>query len=96
MGDKRISQAIIEACKKEGIEYSSVNPNYTKFYSDAKKIGEIYRELIILARDLEEICERHNINELSKLLHDDVLEIEKIEHDLIKFAHKIQKENNEK
>ena len=96
MGDKRISQSIIEACKREGIVYTSVNPNYTKFYSDARKVGEIYRDLKILAGELEEICERHNIDELSKLLHDDILEIEKVEHDLIKVAHKLREEENEK
>lgn len=97
MGDKRISHIITEACKREGIAYTSINPNYTQFYSDAIKVGEIYRDLKILEGDLEEICERHNINELSKLLHDDILEIEKVEHDLVRVAHKLQKEkNNEK
>lgn len=92
MGDKRISHSIVEACKRIGIDYASINPNYTNFYSDAKQLGKIYRDLKILAGELEEICERHKIDKLSKLLHDDILKIERVEHDLVKVAHKLQKE----
>lgn len=93
MADKRISNHIEEACKKFGIKYSSINPNYTKFYSDALRLRSIYRKLKVYAGELENICERHEINGLSKLLHDDIKTIEKIEHDLIKIATKINKED---
>jgi len=91
MGDKKISHKIIEACKKAGIPYTSCNPDYQEFRADAIRLNEIYGELKILNGDLEEICERHDLNGLNKLLHDDIKKIEEVEHDLIKMAKKLGK-----
>jgi hypothetical protein len=60
--------------------------------NDAKRLGELYRDLKIIAGDLEAIAERHKIEELKNLLHDDALAIEKIDHDLVKMASLIKKE----
>lgn len=93
MADKRISHNIVEVCHKLGIDYKSNNPNYSSLYTDALRMRDIYRKLKIIAGDLEEICEKHTINGLSNLLKDDIELLEKIEHDLVKLAYKIHKED---
>jgi len=92
--DKRISLTIAEVCQKLGIDYKSVNPNYLSMIDDAKRMGEIYRELKEIAGDLTAIAERHNIEGLKDLLLDDANTIDKIDHEIIKMAQKI-KESNE-
>lgn len=92
MADKRISNHIVETCKKLGIDYTSCNPNYTQFYNDALRLRSIYRKLKVYAGELEDICERHKINGLNKLLRGDIEKLEKIEHDLIKMATKISED----
>ena len=92
--DKRISFTISEVCLKLGIDYSSCNPNYLSMLNDAKRLGEIIRELKIIAGDLEGISERHKIDGLKNILHREALEISKIDHDLVRLATKIQKEND--
>lgn len=91
MEAKRISFTITEVCKKLGINYSSCNPEYLKIVNDAKRLGEIYRDLKIIAGDLEAIAERNDIDGLKNLLHDDALAIEKIDHEIIRLAQKINK-----
>jgi len=91
--DKRISLTIVEVCKKLGIEYSSCNPNYLSMINDAKRLGEIYRDLKIISGDLTAIAERHNIEGLKDLLLDDATTIEKIDHEIIKIAKKLKEEN---
>ena len=93
MNGKRISLTITEICQKMGIDYSSCNPHYLEMINDAKRLGEIINELKIIAGDLEAISERHQICGLKKILHNEALEISKIDHDLIRLATKIQKEN---
>ena len=92
--DKRISLTVTEICQKLGIEYCSINPKVADMLNDAKRLGEIITDLKIIAGDLEGISERHNIDGLKGLLHQEVLEIDKIDHDLIRLAVKIQKEND--
>ena len=92
--DKRISLTITEVCQKLGISYESVNPNYLSMLNDAKRLGEIFRDLKIIAGDLEAIAERHQIDGLGTLLHDDALTIEKIDHEIIKMAMKMKEEND--
>jgi len=93
MADRRISHNIVEICHRLGIKFESKNPNYNKFYEDALRMRDIYNKLKIIAGDLEEICEKHTINGLNGLLKDDINLIEKIEHDLVKMAKAINKEN---
>jgi len=92
--DKRISLTITEVCKKLGIDYSSCNPNYIQMINDAKRLGEIFRDLKIIAGDLEAIADRHNVNGLKNLIHKDALELEKIDHEIIQIAKKIKEEND--
>jgi hypothetical protein len=92
--DKRISLTITEICQKLGIEYTSCNINYIQMINDAKRLGEIFRDLKIIAGDLEAIAERHKIDGLGTLLHDDALVIEKLDHEIIKMAMKIKEEND--
>lgn len=93
MESKRISLTISEICQKLNIDYQSVNPHYLQMINDAKRLGEIYRDLKIIAGDLQAIAERHNIDGLQNLLYDDAITIEKIDHELIKIAQKIYQEN---
>jgi len=91
--DKRISLTISEICQKLGINYESINPNYRQMINDAKRLGEIFRDLKIIAGDLEGIAERNNIKELKNIIHKEALEIEKIDHDITKIAQKIKNQN---
>jgi hypothetical protein len=86
MAHKRISFLISETCHKFGIDY---RPGNQVIFNDAKRLGQIYLELKIIAGDLAAIADRHKIPEL-KLIHDSLAKIEKIEHDIIKLAKKLQ------
>jgi hypothetical protein len=90
--DKNISITIMSVCKKYNIPYESVNFKHKDFCNDAIRLGEIYKELQLILGDLLEIEERHNVNGLGELLKDDILQLETIEHDIIKIANKIRKE----
>jgi len=91
--DKRISLTISEICQKLGITYESINPNYRQMINDAKRLGEIFRDLKIIAGDLEGIAERNNIKELKNIIHKEASAIEKIDHDIVKIAQKIKNQN---
>jgi hypothetical protein len=90
--DKRISLTITEVCQKLGINYSSCNLKYLEMINDAKRLGEIFLELKIIAGDLEAISERQNIDGLKNLIHKDALKIEDVDHDIVRLAQKINKE----
>lgn len=89
METKNISLRILAACKKFGIKYNS-NIINDKFISDAEKLGKIYLDLKIIAGDILEISERHNLEGLGELLQDDILALEKIDHDILKLAIKLK------
>ena len=92
--DKRISLTITEVCQKLGINYSSYNSNYLIMINDAKRLAEIYRDLKIIAGDLEAIADRHQIDGLKNLIHKDALKIDSIDHEIIKIAQKIKEDND--
>jgi GTP cyclohydrolase I len=89
MPHKRISLTILEVCQKLGINY---NPEDKQLFNDAKRLGEIYRELKVITGDLQCISERHDIKDLHLLLSDDIEKISTVEHDIIKIATKIKHE----
>ena len=93
--DKAISHGIVETCKKLGIPYKSSNPNYVEYCTDAQELGQIYRDLKEIAAKLKELAEKHNIDEIGKFLDREVELIERIDHDLIKLAHRLNQEKNE-
>jgi hypothetical protein len=93
MKAERISLTIGEVCTKLGIDYCTVNPHYLEMINDAKRLGEIFRDLKIIAGDLEAIAERHQIDGLKDVIHQDVLDLETIDHDIIRLAKKIKDEN---
>jgi len=93
MKAERISLTIGEVCAKLGIDYCTVNPHYLEMINDAKRLGEIYVDLKIIAGDLEAIADRHQIDGLKNIIHKKVLEIDKIDHDLIKLANKLRDKN---
>jgi len=90
--DKNISDAIVQTCKKYGIDYKSSNPNYIEFCNDAKRLGELYLQLKIIAGELKIIGDRHNIAGLANMLKDDIKALETVEHDIIKLAKRFKNE----
>jgi hypothetical protein len=94
MKAERISLTIGEVCAKLGIDYCTVNPHYLEMINDAKRLGEIYRDLKIIVGDLEAIADRHKIDGLKNIIHKEVLEIDKIDHDLIKLANKLKEKHD--
>jgi len=93
MEAKRISLTIVEVCQKLGINYCSDNFQHNQMIDDARRLGQIFMDLKIIAGDLEAISERHNIDGLKNIIHKEALEIEKIDHVIIKLAQQIRKEN---
>ena len=90
--DKQISHLITESCKKYGIDYKSINPNYVTFSNDAQLLGQLYRDLLEIVDKLQEIGERHNIEGLKKILSKDIYDLCNIDHDLIHLANVIREE----
>ena len=90
--DKNISHLITESCKKCGIDYKSVNPNFINFTNDAQQLVQLYKDLQQIAAKLVEISERHNIPALKEMIKFDVDQINAIDHDLIRLANKIKEE----
>ena len=90
--DKQISHLISESCKKCGIDYKSINPNYITFTNDAQQLVQLYKDLIQIAGKLGEIAQRHNICGLGVVLEKEILKINEIDHDLIRLATEIRKE----
>lgn len=88
--DKRISLTIAEICAKLDIDYKSINPNYLQMIDDAKRLAEIYRDLKIIAGDLDAIADRNEIPELKNILHDDAAMIDKLDHEIIRVAQRIK------
>lgn len=90
---RSISQIIQDTCKKEGIEYESINPDYKAFVSDAVRVGEIVRNIQSYIDELECIFKRYNINQnVSEEIERDLWELHAIDHSLLKLAYKL-KEN---
>lgn len=92
MKGEKISYHINEVCKHLGIDYKSCNESYLQMMKDAEILGQCYRDLKIIAGEIQEVAERHNINGLGKLLEDDLDAIDKLEHDIVKIATKIKLE----
>ncbi len=86
MESYRISYIVEQTCKKLGIDYKSPFLKERDVHRDAERLHELYLHLKQIAGELTEIEEAHNVNGLGKLLHDDIIMIEKSEHDLIKIA----------
>jgi hypothetical protein len=92
MKAERISLIIGEVCAKVGLDYCTSNPHVLEMINDAKRLGTIFRDLKIIAGDLEAIADRHEIDGLKDIIHKEALDIEKIDHDIIRLAQKIKDE----
>ncbi len=92
--DKNISHIIAESCKKCGIDYKSINPNYVAFTNDAQLLVQLYRDLMEIALDLDEIANRHDIPKLKEMIKFDIDQIESIDHDLIRMAQTLRLKND--
>jgi len=94
MKAERISLTIGEVCAKLGIDYCTVNSYYLEMINDAKRLGEIFKDLKIIAEDLEAIAERHQIDGLKEIIHRDALDLKIIDHDIIRLAKQIKEKND--
>lgn len=95
--DKNISHNISETCKKHGIVYKSVNPNYIEFTTDAQQLVQLYKDIQQIVYKLDEISLRHNIPELKEMIKFDIDKLNDIDHDLIRLSSKlIEEESNGK
>jgi hypothetical protein len=93
MKGENISIVIADICHREGIKYSSVNPEVYQLYKDARRLGEIFMQLKEINSDLLEISERHKLpDSVGQMLKDDISKLEQIDHDIVKLAHKIREE----
>jgi len=90
---KNLSFLIEEICKQKGLEYHSTH--CTKIISDACRLGDIYIELKQIIAELQELEIAYEIKGIGKILEDDIVELSKIDHDLIKLAHKLKGKNCE-
>jgi len=95
MKAEKISLIIDNVCKNLKIKYNSKNPHYLTMKEDAKRLGEIFRDLKIIAGDLETIADRHQIDGLKEIIHQDALDLETIDHEICRLAQRIRKENVE-
>lgn len=93
MEGKRISLTILEVCKKLGIDYCK-DEKVLQLFQDAVRLGEIIRDLRIIAGDLEALADRHKIDGLKERLHKEALFIESIDHELFKLAKQLQEKND--
>jgi hypothetical protein len=90
MPHKRISCTISEVCQKYGIDYK---PGDRVIYNDAKRLGQIFCELKIIAGDLVAIAERHDADGLKDIINQEALNLEVIDHEICQLASKLSKEN---
>ena len=95
MKSSRISLIIDNACKKNGIEYKSINPHYLEQLRDAERLFEIYLQIKAMISELKEIGERHKINGLIEIFNVDIHKLEDIDHDIIKLVKNMREEKHE-
>jgi len=87
-----ISELIENACKKCGIDYKSKHKD--NIINDAIKLGELIIDLKIIAGELEEIADRHEIEGLKGILHKEAFRIDEIDHSLIHLSKRLRRKND--
>jgi hypothetical protein len=87
----KIRKIIYDICQKAGIKYKSKAHKQIRDF-DARRLCEIYIQLKLIAAELQEIEDRHEVNGLGKLLKDDIAKILNIDHDLVKISKKLRDE----
>jgi hypothetical protein len=92
MKAERISLIIGEVCAKLGLDYCTSNPHVLEMIDDAKRLSIIFRDLKIITGDLEAIADRHEIDGLKDIIHKEALDLEKIDHEIIRLAQQIKDE----
>jgi len=91
--DKQISHNVSETCKKLGIPYKSCNPNYVEFTNDAQELVQIDEDLKTIVDKLNMLEERHKIDGLAEPLEKAIIELGKIDHEILRLSRRI-KEND--
>jgi hypothetical protein len=90
--DKNISHVIMECCKKEGIDYHSINPNYVEFTNVVQDFIQVDRDLRTIEDKLRIIEEKYKIKGLTKIITKAIIKLAKLDHEIIRFAIKIKNE----
>lgn len=88
----RISKVITEVCKKLGIDYSSPYiAAINQYHEDVKTLARIYTQLKQIIAELYDIEQRYEgVNDIRRVLEEDITLLERIDHDIIKEAYKIK------
>ncbi|HEY0089170.1 MAG TPA: hypothetical protein VGB37_10010 [Candidatus Lokiarchaeia archaeon] len=89
---KNISKIIVDCCKKEGLNYTSVYLKHPEVLDDVYKLRDVYLQLKEIAGTLQEISEKYNLKEFATLLKDDLDLIMKTDHDVLKIVQKLLKD----
>jgi len=84
-----ISELIENACKKCGIDYKSKHKD--KVINDAVRLGKLIMDLKIIAGEIEEIADRHEIEGLKGILHKEAFRIDEIDHELIRLSQRLRR-----
>jgi len=88
---RSISQTIVDVCKKQGIDYTSINPDYKQFMGDAVRIGEIVKIIQGAIDELDCIFSRHKVNnKVKKDIEDYFKRLHELDHAIIKLAYQIK------
>jgi len=87
MPDKNISHRIMEATKKLGLNYTSINPNYNEFCEDIKRLGNCCAVILNLIDEVDHILARHNIRtDFKEKIQKEFEQLHNIDHDLRDLA----------
>lgn len=90
----KISLRIEMVCKSLNIPYHSPYLAKTNFHADALQLRELYLQLKQIVGSIIEIADKHGNEDLTKILWNDIKLLEHADHDLIKIANSLNKENN--
>jgi len=82
----RISYRIEMICKSLGIDYHSKYLEKSNFHEDAVHLDSLYQQLKQIVAEIVEIADKHEMEDLAKVLWHDIKLIEDVDHDLVKIA----------
>lgn len=85
----KISYKIERICKSLGIPYHSKYLEKTNFHADAIRLNELYYQMKQTVAEMVEIADKHDADELSKLLWNDIRIIENVDHHIMRIAKKL-------
>jgi hypothetical protein len=93
MKAEKISLIVDNVCRELGIPFCSTNPHYVTLQEDAQKMAKMYLQLKEMVGILEEIEERHKLNELKIKFDCLIKELDDCDHILIRLARELKDKN---